>query len=341
MSRDDRQALIDARTASTNAAAAVPNRGTQMYNATRGAAIPNAIEVPAGDATQVGRAAMQHMLQQQAAGPPAHVQRVLANLSDRSQAPTISSVMSDGHTWYRQANMRRVQYKVNGAAQHIVDRGSLVDGGCNGGIAGADMRVMTISDALCNVVGLEDHTVTDLPLVSACAVAHTNLGVPVLLWFHQYAYLGTGSSIHSSGQLRHMNHVVDDVALSQGGSQRIVVQDGSARSLPLSIRGGLPYLDLHPPTDEELESIQFEVLMTSDAPWNPTILDNEYPAADLALLPERDETVGFIDGHVADDGSIVHIGATADDRFFARVEDAYRFGRESLAYAATRIVPRA
>ena len=44
--------------------------------------------------------------------------------------------------------------------------------------------------------------------------------------------------------------------------------------IPLSIRGGLAYMDMHPPDDEEYDGLP-HVILTSDVVWNPTVVDNE------------------------------------------------------------------
>jgi len=44
--------------------------------------------------------------------------------------------------------------------------------------------------------------------------------------------------------------------------------------IPLAIRHGLPYMDMYPPSDEEMDTLP-HVTFTSDVPWDPTIYDNE------------------------------------------------------------------
>jgi hypothetical protein len=52
--------------------------------------------------------------------------------------------------------------------------------------------------------------------------------------------------------------------------------------IPISIRNGLPYVDMHPPTDEELEAYP-QVNFTSDMPWEPQVFDNEDDVTDLDI----------------------------------------------------------
>ena len=77
----------------------------------------------------------------------------------------------------------------------------LVDRGANGGLAGSDMRVIYRTHRKINISGIDNHEGTGLDvLVTAATLLNTSLG-KVIGIFNEYAYLGKGSSIHSSGQL--------------------------------------------------------------------------------------------------------------------------------------------
>ena len=76
----------------------------------------------------------------------------------------------------------------------------LVDRGANRGLAGSDMRVIHKTRRKINISGIDNHEVTGLDVVTAATLLNTSLG-KVIGIFNEYAYLGKGSSIHSSGQL--------------------------------------------------------------------------------------------------------------------------------------------
>ena len=76
----------------------------------------------------------------------------------------------------------------------------LVDRGANGGLAGSDMRVIYKTHRKINISGIDNHEVTGLDVVTAATLLNTSLG-KVIGIFNEYAYLGKGSSIHSSGHL--------------------------------------------------------------------------------------------------------------------------------------------
>ena len=73
----------------------------------------------------------------------------------------------------------------------------LVDQGANGGLAGSDMHVIHKTHCKINIQGIDNHEVT---VVTAATLLNTSQG-KVIGIFNEYAYLGKGSSIHSSANL--------------------------------------------------------------------------------------------------------------------------------------------
>ena len=123
--------------------------------------------------------------------------------------------------------------------------GQLVDRGANGGLAGADMRILQKTNRKVNVTGIDDHELNDLDVVTCATLLATNYGVVVGV-FHEYAYHGKGKSIHASAQLEHYRTVVDDRSWRVGGEQRLITLEGYA--IPLVVSQGLVYIDtLGPP----------------------------------------------------------------------------------------------
>jgi hypothetical protein len=53
--------------------------------------------------------------------------------------------------------------------------------------------------------------------------------------------------------------------------------------IPIQIRRDLPYIDMTPPSDEDLEEYP-HVGFTSDMPWDPSILDDEYLPEEVQSL---------------------------------------------------------
>ena len=153
----------------------------------------------------------------------------------------------------------------------------LVDRGANGGLAGSDMRVIHKTHCKINIQGIDNHEVTGLDVVTAATLLNTSQG-KVIGIFNEYAYLGKGSSIHSSGQLEWFKTNVDEKSVKVGGTQLITTLDGY--SVPLLIRDGLAYAtSLGKPTDQDMDTYP-HVVFTSPDEWDPSVLDHDPPHLD-------------------------------------------------------------
>ena len=125
-----------------------------------------------------------------------------------------------------QTHQRYVFARVNQSNHHLIDRGA------NGGLAGADMRVIHTTPRKINIVGIDDHELTGLNVATAGALLDTQKG-PIIGVFHEYAHLGKGRSIHAAGQMEWFNCQVDDRSKIVGGAQQIETSEGYV--IPLSI----------------------------------------------------------------------------------------------------------
>ena len=114
-------------------------------------------------------------------------------------------------------------------------------------------------------------------MVTAATLLNTSQG-KVIGIFNEYAYLGKGSSIHSSGQLEWFKTNVDEKSVKVGGTQLITTLDGY--SVPLLIRYGLAYAtSLGKPTDQDMDTYP-HVFFTSPDEWDPSVLDHDPPHLD-------------------------------------------------------------
>ena len=165
-----------------------------------------------------------------------------------------------------QTHQRYVFARVNQSNHHLIDRGA------NGGLAGADMRVIHTTPRKINIVGIDDHELTGLNVVTAAALLDTQKG-PIIGVFHEYAHLGKGRSIHAAGQMEWFNCQVDDRSKIVGGAQRIETSEGYV--IPLSIESGLVYMhSIRIPTDQDLQNYP-HVFFTSPDIWDASVLDHE------------------------------------------------------------------
>ena len=118
----------------------------------------------------------------------------------------------------------------------------LVDRGANGGLAGSDMRVIHKTHPKINIQGIDNHEVTGLDVVTAATLLNTSQGKVVGI-FNEYAYLGKGSSIHSSGQLEWFKTNVDEKSVKVGGTQLITTLDILSLSSSRMVRPMPPPLE--------------------------------------------------------------------------------------------------
>ena len=213
------------------------------------------------------------------ASPPDTPTQTLVNkcLAESGIDPTdIQNVMSVSHAKRSisshdssrkiHTHQRYVFTRVNQSNHHLIDRGA------NGGLAGADMRVIHTTPRKINIVGIDDHELTGLNVVTAAALLDTQKG-PIIRIFHEYAHLGKVKSIHASGQMEWFNCQVDDRSKIVGGAQRIETSEGYV--IPLSIESGLVYMHtIRIPTDQDLQNYP-HVFFTSPDIWDTSVLDHE------------------------------------------------------------------
>jgi hypothetical protein len=167
----------------------------------------------------------------------------------------------DTNTTYIVSNHKRVQ-----ALEQ-----SLVDGGANGGVGGANSRLMSRDPIrTASLTGVDDHQVEKLPIGQCAGKVRTKNRGYIIGLLNQYAYLGRGPTIHSKGQLQHFKNIVCDSSKKVGGKQCITTIEGYI--IPLSIKDGLPYMEMTYPTDEDLLKYP-HVVLTSDVDWDPSCLD--------------------------------------------------------------------
>ena len=181
-------------------------------------------------------------------------------------ASDISNVLSVKRSCQIQVCQCYLFQHVNHTNQQLVDRGA------NGGLAGSDMRVIHKPHRKINIQGIDNHEVTGHDVVTAATLLNTSQG-KVIGIFNEYAYLGKGSSIHSSGQLEWFKTNVDEKSVKVGGTQLITTLDGY--SVPLLIKDGLAYAtSLGRPTDQDMDTYP-HVFFTSPDEWDPSVLNHD------------------------------------------------------------------
>ena len=132
------------------------------------------------------------------------------------------------------------------------------------------MRLMKRTGESIDLSGIDDHTVSNLPLVTAVGVTKSQHG-DIIVILHQAAFMADGKTILSAGQMEwHRCTVNDKPKAITGNTPSVITPDG--HQIPISVRRGLPYIRLRPPTDEELKSLP-RTELTSELTWDPRVLD--------------------------------------------------------------------
>ena len=200
--------------------------------------------------------------------PGSAIRRMLSNAQSTPASQPMQTIMYQGKVYKLAAT--NIKYRFNNA--HVSQVGSLIDSGANGGLAGDDVRVLETSFQKADVAGIGESNITGLNLCTVAGVIQTTTG-PIVGIFHQYANYGSGKTIHSANQMASFGLDVNERPKHLiGGRQSIVTQEGFV--IPLAIRQGLAYMDMHPPTDEELDLLE-HVVFTSDQEWDPSQMDRE------------------------------------------------------------------
>ena len=154
---------------------------------------------------------------------PGDVLRRMMSQFAAKQTTQPSEITINGVTYVVKATS--VKYSVN--LQKTDVRGSLIDGGANGGLlGGSDVRVVSETYAKADVTGIADSEIGDLPICTVAGVIETTTG-PIVGIFNQYAYYGKGNTIHSVNQLLDFGIDVNDRPLKcTNGRQTIVTPEG-------------------------------------------------------------------------------------------------------------------
>ena len=103
------------------------------------------------------------------------------------------------------AEHQNTKYLINNIVYSVSKRsiinsrnGTLIDRGANGGLAGYNGRVLHKTGRKVDVQGIDNHQITNIPIVTAAGVVNTQCG-KFILTMYQYTHLSNGKTIHSAG----------------------------------------------------------------------------------------------------------------------------------------------
>jgi hypothetical protein len=131
----------------------------------------------------------------------------------KSIVSDLRSILSNSHSC--KTNAMKIKYAVN--FSNVSNKyGSLIDGGANGGMSGADVRLLETGYDTADVSGIADNAVQNLPIITCAGLVESTTG-PIVLIMHQYAHYGKGKTIHSVNQLLQFGVEVDATPQLFGG----------------------------------------------------------------------------------------------------------------------------
>ena len=105
--------------------------------------------------------------------------------------------------------------------------GLLMDGGCNGGLAGDVVVVVVVvvvleeSTQLVDITGIADSKIESVSISTVAGLISTTEG-PIIGIFHQYAAYGKDSTTHSVNQPRSFGLEVNDIPTSCSGGKQCI-----------------------------------------------------------------------------------------------------------------------
>ena len=153
---------------------------------------------------------------------------------------------------------------------------SLVDKGCNGEFLRENAKILSIKESsFADIIGMNNSLVNQAPIGTGALKINTTNG-PIIGIFNQYTTGGKGHTIHSALQMEAYGLKVEEKSrLVPNVQSRQVIETPEGHIIPLSIQGGLAYMESSYPTDQDLETYP-HVYMTSDCEWDPTVFDNSH-----------------------------------------------------------------
>ena len=118
---------------------------------------------------------------------------------------------------------------------------------------------------------------------------------PIIIIMNQYARMIDGKSIHSNGQMGHYKVIVNEKSITVTGEVPYIELIEGYR-IPLSTINGLAYMKQRPFTKDEWDTLP-HVPITSEAPWDPKVLDHIPP---FEWYKEQPQTLKLIKESIFD-----------------------------------------
>ena len=161
--------------------------------------------------------------------------------------------------------------------------GVLVDGGANGGLAGDDVHILKTDPlAKVDVTSIGDEVFKAMPIVQCAGLVETMDKGQIILIVSQYTQCKSGKTIHSKNQMESFGCCLLDSSQKHGGKQSIIAPEGHI--IPPHVRNGFFYMDMSKPDEDNLSHFP-HCFLTSNSPWDPSIVDEEF------LCTDKDDSI--------------------------------------------------
>ena len=124
---------------------------------------------------------------------------------------------------------------------------------------------------------LEGAIQRNLSIVSAITALDLPNQSSILLVVHECINNETSNhSLLSEFQLRELGIIIDSTCHRHGGTQQMVIQDGSeSLTVTLELAGCMVHFKHRIPTSEEVGSLKQYCFIQGETPWNPSSLSDQ------------------------------------------------------------------
>ena len=163
----------------------------------------------------------------------------------------------------------------------------ITNSGANQSILGSNWFVLEETDRTTSVEGWALGLSRDnMKIINGITKTSLPTGETILLRVNEGVYLGEGDSLLSSNQVGHNGiHIDHNIHFDSG---YIITSHDVGFDLPLTQRGGLTFVNIAKPTEDELERYPI-MQLTEDLPWDPNNICTPSSFANLsrACLPSH------------------------------------------------------
>ena len=206
----------------------------------------------------------------------------------RSPSSDIDQVLS-----VNRANTRTLKTSyIFTKAKTNVSLHQLIDRGANGGLEGSYMRILHRTGCKINIVGIDNHEVTGLDVVTGASLIDTNQGKSLAYSMNMLSLVKETPSFHlAKWNISRPGWMTNPSKLEASKCWR------HWKDMPCPSSSRMAWhtcKTLGRPNDQELETYP-HVIFTSPDTWEPSLLDHEFSQEDELSWSQLQDTRSFYD----------------------------------------------